>query len=71
MGKIAKENNLMIHTHLSENPSEIELVKHNNPDCPTYSSVYEKHNLLTDKSVFAHCIHLEDEEIDLIKESSI
>jgi len=37
------------------------------PDCPTYTDVYDKYNLLTEKTVMAHCIHLSDDEVTTIR----
>lgn len=52
----------LMHTHLSENTGEIAWVSDLFPDCQSYLDVYRQHGLLTDRSVFAHCIHLTDEE---------
>lgn len=50
------------HTHLSENEAEIEWVKQLYPDNQGYLDVYDSHDLLGQRSVFAHCIHLDDDE---------
>lgn len=52
----------LMHTHLSENTGEIAWVGELFPDCNSYLDVYRQHGLLTDRSVFAHCVHLDDEE---------
>ncbi len=49
-------------THLSENMDEIAWVKALFPEQNGYLDVYDHHNLVTDRSLFAHCIHLEPEE---------
>lgn len=51
-----------IQTHLSENLNEISTTLLLYPECSNYLEVYEKVGLLTDRSVFGHCIHLSDEE---------
>lgn len=51
-----------LHTHLSENQNEIAFTKELFPEAKNYLGVYKQANLLTKKSVFAHCIHLENEE---------
>ncbi|EGG06688.1 uncharacterized protein MELLADRAFT_86455 [Melampsora larici-populina 98AG31] len=33
----------------------------------TYTEIYDEFNLLTSRTILAHCIHLEQSEIDLIK----
>uniref|UniRef100_A0A1B0D8B1 Amidohydrolase-related domain-containing protein n=1 Tax=Phlebotomus papatasi TaxID=29031 RepID=A0A1B0D8B1_PHLPP len=66
LGKLAKEHNLNIQTHISENLGEIAAVKEVFR-APNYASVYDSANLLTPKCILAHGVHLEDEEIDLLK----
>lgn len=56
-------------THLSENINEIELVKKLFPDKKDYSQVYEDYNFLGPKSLFGHCIHLNEREINIMKET--
>jgi guanine deaminase len=62
-GRLLQENpGVRLHTHLSENHDEIATVRRLFPDCGDYLSVYEKFGLATDRSVFAHGIHLSDSE---------
>lgn len=58
-----------IHTHLSENLNEKAWVEELFPEQDGYLDVYHHHGLTGCKSVFAHCIHLEDKEWDRIKET--
>ncbi|QGY29246.1 guanine deaminase [Pantoea cypripedii] len=51
-----------LHTHLSENPQEIAWVKELFPEHDGYLDVYHQHQLTGKRSVFAHCLHLEDHE---------
>lgn len=51
-----------MHTHLSENLNEIEWVKQLFPDCDHYLDTYDRAGLLGRRSIFAHCIHLNDDE---------
>lgn len=53
---------LYLHTHLSENKHEIEWVKSLFPDCKNYLDTYDQAGLLGRRSVFAHCVHLENDE---------
>uniref|UniRef100_A0A672Z7K4 Guanine deaminase n=1 Tax=Sphaeramia orbicularis TaxID=375764 RepID=A0A672Z7K4_9TELE len=69
LGAIAKNNNLHIQSHVSENTEEVKLVKELFPDSESYTDVYYKHNLLTDKTVMAHGCHLSDEELALFRET--
>lgn len=68
LGALAKESYLPIQTHLSENTSEIALVRRQFPTHNSYSHVYDTHGLLTPKTVLAHCVHLSPEERILLKE---
>lgn len=51
-----------LHTHLSENPQEIAWVKALFPERAGYLDVYHHYHLTGKRSVFAHGLHLEDEE---------
>jgi guanine deaminase len=69
LGELAKgDPTLHIQTHLSENPTEIKETKKLFPNCPTYASVYDHFGLLRENTVLAHCIHLEEEEFQLIRQ---
>ncbi|KAF2852425.1 guanine deaminase [Plenodomus tracheiphilus IPT5] len=68
MGNLAKATNSHIQTHVSENKGEIELVKQVFPDAKSYADVYDKHGLLTPKTILAHCVHLTPEERKTILE---
>jgi guanine deaminase len=58
-----------LHTHLSENPKEIEWVKELFPNNTGYFDVYDKHKLTGSRSIFAHAVHLTEEEILRIRET--
>ncbi|MEO4046584.1 guanine deaminase [Pseudomonas sp. CAU 1711] len=53
---------LYMHTHLSENRKEIEWVKELFPARKGYLDVYDHHGLIGPRAVFAHGVHLCDEE---------
>lgn len=53
-------------THLSENRNEVEWVKELFPERKGYLDVYDHYRLTGDKSMFAHCIHLTDDEFRLL-----
>lgn len=62
-GRLLQEYpDVYMHTHLSENLNEIEWVKELFPDCKHYLDTYDSSGLLGRRSIFAHCIHLCDEE---------
>ena len=70
VGEFARKNNAFIQTHLSENTDEINLVKGLFSECKSYTEVYQKHDLLGDKTILGHAIHLSDSEIKMIKETN-
>ncbi|CAI2436510.1 Guanine deaminase [Serratia liquefaciens] len=55
-----------LHTHLSENLDEVAWVKELFPDSRSYLDVYQQYGLTGEKSVFAHCLHLEEQEWDCL-----
>jgi len=59
-----------MHTHLSENLDEIDWVKSLFPECDNYLDTYDRAGLLGRRSVFAHCIHLENNEWDRLSETN-
>lgn len=62
-GKLLGEyDDVYMHTHLSENQEECEWVQSLFPDSANYLDVYDQHKLLSERSVFAHGIHLCDGE---------
>ena len=71
LGKTAKERGLYTHSHLSENPLEIALVKELFPDCEEYWDVYNKYGLWKDHSVMAHCCYSSEREIDALRDGHV
>lgn len=62
-GKLfAEYPGLYMHTHLSENRKEIEWVKELFPARKGYLDVYDHHGLIGPRAVFAHGVHLCDDE---------
>lgn len=67
-GRLLKEHpDVYMQTHLSENKKEIESVARLFPDSSGYLDVYDRMGLATDHSVFAHCVHLTDDEYTVMK----
>jgi guanine deaminase len=63
-GALMRENpQAYMQTHLDENHAEIAFVKELFPWTKTYLEIYERYGLLGPRSVFGHCIHLEDSEV--------
>ncbi|WP_417604902.1 guanine deaminase [Oceanimonas baumannii] len=62
-GRLMSEyDDLYMQTHLSENKQEIAWVKSLFPEQKGYLDVYDHFGLLGERSVFAHAVHLEQEE---------
>lgn len=69
-GKLLQEYpNLYMHTHLSENRKEIEWVKELFPERKGYLDVYDHHKLIGPRAVFAHGVHLCDDECKRLAET--
>lgn len=51
---------VMLHTHLAENSGEIAAVATACPEARDYLDVYDRAGLVGRRSVFAHCVHLDD-----------
>ncbi|WP_417778762.1 guanine deaminase [Stutzerimonas xanthomarina] len=69
-GQLFKEYpDLYMHTHLSENRKEIEWVRELFPERKGYLDVYDHHGLIGARSVFAHGVHLCDDECQRLGET--
>ena len=63
-GKLLREYpDVYLHTHLSENLKEVQWVASLFPESAGYLDVYDRAGLVGHHSVFAHCIHLTDNEM--------
>ncbi|MDW3207903.1 MAG: guanine deaminase [Alphaproteobacteria bacterium] len=58
-----------VQTHLSENHDEIAFTGELYPDARDYLDVYEKYDLVGDRSLFGHCIHLSERERQVMAET--
>ncbi|MEN4984499.1 guanine deaminase [Acinetobacter modestus] len=65
----AEHPDVYVHTHLSENKDEIAWVKDLFPVQRGYLDVYHHYGLTGQRSVFAHCVHLEDAEWQCMHET--
>ncbi|XP_064217718.1 guanine deaminase isoform X2 [Aotus nancymaae] len=59
---------LQRNSHISENRDEVEAVKNLYPNYKNYTDVYDKNNLLTNKTVMAHGCYLSAEELNVFHE---
>ena len=58
---------LWLQTHLAENHDEIQWVKELFPDARSYLDVYDRYGLLGPRSVFGHCLHLDQADLERFK----
>ena len=69
-GQLLREYpDVYLQTHLSENLQEIEWVKALFPERSNYLDVYDHYQLLGERSVFAHGVHLCDAECERLAET--
>jgi len=62
-GRLATEHpDVYVHTHLAEDDDEVELIAKQFPWSVSYLDVYEHFGLVRERSVFAHCLHLDDRD---------
>ena len=70
LGALLKEfPTVLMQTHLDENLNEIATIKRLFPDDPSYTAVYARFGLLGPRSLMGHCIHLEDSEVALLRDT--
>jgi guanine deaminase len=58
-----------VHTHLSENLQEVEFTAQLFPNSKDYLNVYEQFGLVGDRSVFAHCVQLNDSGFERLSQA--
>ena len=62
-GRLAEEHpDVLVHTHVAENEEEVAWVAELFPWSRSYLDVYDRYGLLRERAVYAHCIHLDDED---------
>ena len=66
---LAAHPDVLMHTHLSENPGEIAFVAERFPEAADYLDVYDRFGLVGPRSVFAHCVHMSDRALARMAEA--
>lgn len=70
VGTLAQEfPDTLIQSHVSENINEVAWVKDLFPNSKNYTDVYMKHNLLRDRAIYGHGIHLTEDELSVFSET--
>lgn len=68
--EVVSSEGFYIQTHLAENRSEINYIKSLFPKISSNTHIFKKSNLLTDRTLLAHCLHLSQIELKIIKEAN-
>jgi|SRR5690554_1369236 len=72
LGKISKEYQIPVQSHLCENFGEISFVHDLHPEAKNYATIYEERGLFGDTpTIMAHCVLVDEEEIELIKRKQV
>jgi len=72
LGKIAKEYDLPVQSHISENPAEVEWIKELYEWSTSYADVYDKFNLYGETpTIMAHAVYLTEEERKLSQNGKV
>jgi guanine deaminase len=70
-GALLKEfPTVLMQTHLDENHDEIAAVKRLFPEDASYTAVYDRFGLLGPRSLMGHCIHLDEAEVALMRDTN-
>ncbi len=68
-GRLARERpDVWVHTHLAENADEIIAVNKQFSWSNSYFDVYDHFGLVRERSIFAHCLHLDDTDRERMSE---
>lgn len=71
IGQLYREHpEVYLQTHLSENPAEIQQVRELFPTAKNYLDVYDHYGLLSERSIFGHCLHLNHNEWQRLAETN-
>ena len=63
----ARYPDVWIQSHVAENKDEIAWARRLFPKARSYLSVYDDFGLMRDRAIYAHCIHLDDEDRALMR----
>jgi guanine deaminase len=63
----AKYPDVWVQSHVAENRDEIAWARQLFPDARSYLAVYEGFGLMRDRAIYAHCIHIDDDDRRLMR----
>lgn len=67
LGKLALEHECHIQSHISESIDEIEFTQSLEGTGKSDAEIFDSHQLLSDKCIMAHGVHLSDADLDLMR----
>jgi guanine deaminase len=65
----AKYRDVWIQSHVAENQDEVRWARELFPNSRSYLAVYQDFGLLRDRAIYAHCIHFDDEDRALMRDT--
>lgn len=65
-----KYDDIYMQTHLSENKDEIDFTMSLFPNRKNYTDIYDYHGLLGERSIFGHCIHMSEKELQKFSDTN-
>ena len=65
----ASVKDALVQTHFAESKGELEWIKQLYPKSQDYLGVYEDFGLVSDRTIFAHAIHVSDQELKRLHQS--
>ena len=65
----AQHRDVWIQSHVAENKDEIRWARELFPSARSYLSIYQDFGLMRDRSIYAHCIHFDDEDRALMRDT--
>ncbi|KAJ2666867.1 hypothetical protein IW148_000595 [Coemansia sp. RSA 1199] len=71
LGQLAQKYNLPVQSHLCENPDEVAFAKSCFPKQKSYSDIYHMAGLYGPRTIMAHCVHMDDDDIELVRQCGV
>ncbi len=65
----ARYGDVWIQSHVSENLDEVRWARELFPASRSYLAVYDDHGLMRERAVYAHCIHFDDDDRALMRDT--
>ncbi|EDV28060.1 uncharacterized protein TRIADDRAFT_53262 [Trichoplax adhaerens] len=69
--QLSKDLGICIQTTMAQSAEEVKIAFEMFPNNKTYTSILDKASLLTPRTILAHCIHVTEEDIQLLKDRNV